>query len=192
MRPTARRLAFAALLACAALPPTACGGASEGYHCVDVEGYSVPCGTPGSITVSKAGRPHLAFPMSANGAGVYDASDELVTFFAQAPHAAEVRGMLVGELVLDSNGRLQWRGMPAGWVVYAECRAGDRVAVLVDDVGRLLDVEVGPGGLALRATDVPVRLLAAGEVPIGPEVRALTSLPVAIPEAPPAPPAAGK
>lgn len=185
MRSSASRLAYAALLSLASLSAAACGSGETTQRytgCVDHDGFPVSCDTPGAMPAQKVGAPHLSFPLSANGAVAFDANDELVAFFAASPHAAEVRGAPVGELVLELDGRLLWRGMPAGWVVYAESSEGGRVAVLVDDAGRLLDLEVTPGGTRLRPTDVPAHLAAPGVVPSRPEVRALTPLPVAFPD----------
>jgi hypothetical protein len=190
MRSTTRCLAYAALLALAPLPLVACGGSGLGGDntgCVNLyTGQPSPCDHPNAVPAYKMGAERFVFPLSVNGAAVSDASGDSVRFYAQAPHGAEVRGVPAGDLVLDLQGRLLWRGMPAGWVVYAERPEGGRIAVLVDEGGRPLDVEVGPGSLLLRPTEVPVRLVAAEEVPSRPEVRALTTLPVAMPAPPPA------
>jgi hypothetical protein len=182
MRAPPHRLAFAALLA-VTLFLAACGGSGDGVErytgCFDHDGFPVPCDS----LPNKHGPAYLEFAPSVNRAGVHDGSDQLVTFHARAPHAAQLLGATVGDLVLDPSGRLFWRGLPAGWVCYARGAEGGTITVLVDDAGRMLDLEVTPDGATLRSTAEPAPLLVDGGVPPAPEVRALTTLPVAAPAA---------
>ncbi len=173
-RPLSRPSSLLALtLASAVLAGCGAGGGTgiQRYTgCVDHDGFPVPCNTPGALPAQghKPREASLTFALNVNGAGVTDASGDLLTFSAAEPHAATLGELPLPAVTLEASGRVRLSGAPLGRVAYIRGAQGGLVAVLVDADGRPLDLTPTADGVRVTRSADPVEPAGPEAVPAAP------------------------